>query len=165
MAHETDGSRWTGTRNQPDILHYCLRVHKTGLQERMELLLFSLMLKCKFLDAPVGLRWTMPLLTVLHDDKRTYIYPEACRTMAGWGLAAVSFAWLSFCLCGSVKLRWQMAGTYCHICYLSEWRAICTLSCRRPRSASSCPSLSVCPLPTATQLEQPTFNIITMLQW
>lgn len=95
----------SGTRNQPDILHYCLRVQKTGFWKRMELLLFSLMLKCKSLDAPVGPRQTMPLLTMLHDDKGTYIYPEASRTMAGWGLAAVSVAWLSFCLCGSVKLR------------------------------------------------------------
>lgn len=70
----------------------------------MELLLFSSMLKCKFLDAPVGARRTMPLLTVPPDDKRTYIYPEAFGTMAGWGLAAVAVARLSFCLCGSVKL-------------------------------------------------------------
>lgn len=51
----------------------------------MELLLFSLMLKCKSLDAPVGPRQTMPLLAMLHDDKGRYIYPEAPRTMARLG--------------------------------------------------------------------------------
>lgn len=99
-----DGRKPANGNKKPDILRYCVRVHKTGFSERMELLLFSSMLKCKFLDAPVGARRTMPLLTVPHDDKRTYIYPEAFRTMAGWGLAAVSVARLSFCLCGSVKL-------------------------------------------------------------
>lgn len=91
------------------------------------------------------------------EDKRTYIHPQTLRTIAGWGLAAVSVAWFSFCLCGSAKLQWQMAGTYCHICYLSEWPAVCTLSYRQPQRASSCPFLfpHTCH-PTWTQ-EQPIF--------
>ncbi|KAA8590937.1 hypothetical protein FQN60_001880 [Etheostoma spectabile] len=30
------------------------------------------------------------------DDKGPYIYPQALRTIAGWGLVAISAAWLSF---------------------------------------------------------------------
>lgn len=51
----------------------------------------------------------MLLLTRLHhswpDDKGPYIYQQAFRTIAGWGLAVVLVAWLSFCLCGCVKLQ------------------------------------------------------------
>lgn len=60
-------------------------------------------------------------------------------------------------LCVSMReaLWWQMAGTYCCMCYLSEWRATCTVSYRQPQRDGSCPSLTSHSLPRAKDIQFP----------